>query len=300
VELYNSKFGAAKVAQMVPYMTSLFAAEGVRYSMGGLTGNTFDSHRLIEWAGQKGPEVQHALVAELFNGYFSEVGGLGSLLVKREKPGAGDGGLLPGRWSRHAACRRGTRPTAQCLTAAGSAPAGPAPAARAAQEKFINDREVLVAAADKVRGAPGSTLHLHSDRDAPAARLLAPLAAAGSWRGSLCSLCWHAHKSRPAPSAALSQVGLQGAGEYLAEPSNGYEAVRAELRRGRELGVRGCRGPLRWALAERLLAVVPPRRCDLQASWAVGLSEDCCSRSAAAAAAAAQVSGVPYFIIDGK
>jgi hypothetical protein len=119
-QLYNSKFGAARVAQMVPHITGLFAEFGVKYSMvggggrkhahswtrldalpnlpltptlppprplpppkqGGLTGNTFDSHRLIEWAGREGQQAQGALVAELFRAYFSEaravrVGGAG-------------------------------------------------------------------------------------------------------------------------------------------------------------------------------------------------------------------------------
>jgi hypothetical protein len=42
----------------------------------GLTGNTLDSHRLIEWAlHQGGPDAQNALVEELFRNYFTEVRG---------------------------------------------------------------------------------------------------------------------------------------------------------------------------------------------------------------------------------
>eukprot|EP00798_Chlamydomonas_sp_ICE-L_P010195 gene10195-8107_t len=72
---------------------------GVTYSVGGMTGNTFDSHRLIHWVGEtSGAAKQNALVEELFMNYFS-------------------------------------------------------------QEKFINDRAVLVAAADKV-GQPGAAEYL--------------------------------------------------------------------------------------------------------------------------------------------
>ena len=40
--------------------------------MDGLTGNTLDSHRLIAAAGQQGPEVQDAVVEELFHNYFTQ------------------------------------------------------------------------------------------------------------------------------------------------------------------------------------------------------------------------------------
>ncbi len=41
--------------------------------MGGYTGNTFNSHRLIAWAGQQhGQTAQHALVEHLFNAYFCQ------------------------------------------------------------------------------------------------------------------------------------------------------------------------------------------------------------------------------------
>ena len=41
--------------------------------MGGLTGSTLDSHRLIHWAGEVGgTEAQNAVVEELFNNYFAQ------------------------------------------------------------------------------------------------------------------------------------------------------------------------------------------------------------------------------------
>lgn len=50
----------------------VYANEGLHYSTGGLTGNTLDSHRLIEWAGKHGADKQDALVEELFLNYFTQ------------------------------------------------------------------------------------------------------------------------------------------------------------------------------------------------------------------------------------
>lgn len=48
-----------------------FANLGVTYSMGGDTGNTFDSHRLIAWAGDvHGATAQNNLVEQLFRAYM--------------------------------------------------------------------------------------------------------------------------------------------------------------------------------------------------------------------------------------
>eukprot|EP00879_Flechtneria_rotunda_P008956 GHRR01009377.1.p1 GENE.GHRR01009377.1~~GHRR01009377.1.p1 ORF type:complete len:261 (+),score=77.24 GHRR01009377.1:38-820(+) len=73
MESYRQKFGASRVAQMVPAMTQTFANEGMQYSMGGLTGNTRNSHRLLAWAAAKhGLDRQNALAEELFKGYFTQ------------------------------------------------------------------------------------------------------------------------------------------------------------------------------------------------------------------------------------
>lgn len=74
LQMYKSKFGEARVAQMLPMMTKTFSDLGVNYSIGGLTGCTLDSHRLIHWAGEvAGEAAQDAVVTELFSNYFSEV-----------------------------------------------------------------------------------------------------------------------------------------------------------------------------------------------------------------------------------
>ena len=45
------KFGAARVAQMVPFMKSVFESVGVNgYSLEGNVSSTLDSHRLLEHA----------------------------------------------------------------------------------------------------------------------------------------------------------------------------------------------------------------------------------------------------------
>lgn len=99
LEMYKAKFGESRVAQMLPMMTQTFADLGLSYSLGGLTGNTLDSHRLIHRAGEVGgAQMQDQLVEELFLNYFT-------------------------------------------------------------QEKFINDRAVLVAAAEKV-GLAGAAEYL--------------------------------------------------------------------------------------------------------------------------------------------
>lgn len=54
-------------------MQETFAKEGLSYSMDGLTGNTFNSHRLIAFASRQGPEAQDRVVEELFKAYFTQV-----------------------------------------------------------------------------------------------------------------------------------------------------------------------------------------------------------------------------------
>lgn len=62
-----------------------FKAEGLTYSMGGLTGNTRNSHRLLAWAAaEHGTAKQNMLAEALFDGYFCKVPGEpGCVLVVR-------------------------------------------------------------------------------------------------------------------------------------------------------------------------------------------------------------------------
>lgn len=90
-EMYHRKFGAQRVAAMVPMMTQRFAEVGVAYSLGGLTGQTMDSHRLSAHALKVGGEaVQNALMEELFLNYFSQekyIGDSAVLAAAAEKVG---------------------------------------------------------------------------------------------------------------------------------------------------------------------------------------------------------------------
>ena len=69
---YKSKFGAERVAQMMPRMVQTFKDEGIEgYSIDGKVGNTMESHRLLEHAlAVGGPSKQDELVEKLFDKYF--------------------------------------------------------------------------------------------------------------------------------------------------------------------------------------------------------------------------------------
>jgi predicted DsbA family dithiol-disulfide isomerase len=90
LQLYKEKFGAGRVEQMMPRMLQVFGNLGLQFSMGGNTGNTMTSHRLIQWAGSVGLDKQDLLVDELFKNYFCEEKFLGErnvLLAAVEKAG---------------------------------------------------------------------------------------------------------------------------------------------------------------------------------------------------------------------
>mmetsp|Transcript_14477 Transcript_14477/g.34222 ORF Transcript_14477/g.34222 Transcript_14477/m.34222 type:complete len:152 (+) Transcript_14477:256-711(+) len=80
--MYNEKFGAARIAQMLPMMAARFGEVGLTYSIGGNTGNTLDSHRLAAHALKVGGEtMQNRLMEELFLNYFCEEKYLGDRAV---------------------------------------------------------------------------------------------------------------------------------------------------------------------------------------------------------------------------
>ncbi|BAT83217.1 uncharacterized protein YwbO-like isoform X1 [Vigna umbellata] len=70
-EYYRRKFGSQS-ERMEARMSEVFKNVGLEYCLSGLTGNTIDSHRLIYFARQQGPEKQHLLVEELAIGYFTQ------------------------------------------------------------------------------------------------------------------------------------------------------------------------------------------------------------------------------------
>mmetsp|Transcript_25162 Transcript_25162/g.35444 ORF Transcript_25162/g.35444 Transcript_25162/m.35444 type:complete len:201 (+) Transcript_25162:251-853(+) len=79
---YHERFGADRIAQMIPYMKQVGESHGIKFSYGGHIGNTFDSHRLIWYARQVGgSELQDKMVEALFSAYFEQELSLGERSV---------------------------------------------------------------------------------------------------------------------------------------------------------------------------------------------------------------------------
>ncbi len=68
--MYESKFGKERTAMMQQRMTQLGMCEGIDFKYGGKTGNTRDSHRLVQLGKTKGPQMQTRVIEELFAAYF--------------------------------------------------------------------------------------------------------------------------------------------------------------------------------------------------------------------------------------
>ncbi|KAG9439177.1 hypothetical protein H6P81_019342 [Aristolochia fimbriata] len=68
-EYYGNRFGRAQWKQMAARMGQLFRTHGLEYDTEGLTGNTLDSHRIIQLAGTQGRDKQNALVEEILVNY---------------------------------------------------------------------------------------------------------------------------------------------------------------------------------------------------------------------------------------
>jgi len=83
-EFYKSKFGDEKAEMIFKRLASVGEEVGIDFSFGGKTGNTRDSHRLIQMGKAKGPEVQTRVVQELFVSYFEREGDITSHDVLRE------------------------------------------------------------------------------------------------------------------------------------------------------------------------------------------------------------------------
>lgn len=75
---YKSKFGEDRAAMMIERLTAVGKDVGINFSFGGKTGNTRDSHRLIQLGKTKGPELQTKVVEELFKSYFENEGDITS------------------------------------------------------------------------------------------------------------------------------------------------------------------------------------------------------------------------------
>lgn len=78
MDVYTRKFGAARVAQMLPHMAAVGAAEGITFSYGGLIAATPLSHAFLERAfAVGGAALQDAVVESFFKFYFENEGNIG-------------------------------------------------------------------------------------------------------------------------------------------------------------------------------------------------------------------------------
>jgi len=82
MEMYIEKFGKARMDVMLPQMKETGLSEGITFSYGGYTGNTFDYHRLV-WKAKEdgGIELQNKVVESLFKAYFEEEQSMGESRV---------------------------------------------------------------------------------------------------------------------------------------------------------------------------------------------------------------------------
>ncbi|RDW94662.1 hypothetical protein BP5796_00425 [Coleophoma crateriformis] len=71
---YESKFGEEHTAVVFERLIGVGEATGIKFKFGGKTGNTRDSHRLIQLGKKKSPAVQTRVVEELFKTYFEQEG----------------------------------------------------------------------------------------------------------------------------------------------------------------------------------------------------------------------------------
>jgi predicted DsbA family dithiol-disulfide isomerase len=81
---YKSKFSEERAAMIFERLTQVGKDTGINFKFGGKTGNTRDSHRLIQLGKSKSPAVQTRVVEELFSAYFENEGDITSHEVLTE------------------------------------------------------------------------------------------------------------------------------------------------------------------------------------------------------------------------
>lgn len=69
-EWYEKKFGAERVAMMMPRMSAVGKELGIDFCTDGSIAGTLDSHRLIAWATEKGKGNE--AIEEVFKRYFEQ------------------------------------------------------------------------------------------------------------------------------------------------------------------------------------------------------------------------------------
>ncbi|QPC76594.1 hypothetical protein HYE68_007346 [Fusarium pseudograminearum] len=71
-KVYNEKFGKERVAMMHKHLSGVGEGLGIKFKYGGQTGNTRDSHRLVQLAKKHGEEAEGKALDGLFAAYFEE------------------------------------------------------------------------------------------------------------------------------------------------------------------------------------------------------------------------------------
>ncbi|KAI9881154.1 MAG: hypothetical protein M1830_007132 [Pleopsidium flavum] len=92
-QYYKSKFGEERTQMIFERLAVAGKEVGINFSFGGKTGNTRDSHRLIQLGKTKSPQMQTRVVEELFKAYFETERDITSHDVLREagvKAGLGE------------------------------------------------------------------------------------------------------------------------------------------------------------------------------------------------------------------
>jgi predicted DsbA family dithiol-disulfide isomerase len=87
---FAAKFGPERTQAIFQRLGQVGQAVGISFKFGGKTGNTRDSHRLIQLGKTKGPDMQTKVVEALFTSYFENEGDITSkdvLLSAAKKAG---------------------------------------------------------------------------------------------------------------------------------------------------------------------------------------------------------------------
>lgn len=78
---YRAKFGDERTTEIFARLSQVGKDVGINFKFGGKTGNTRDSHRLIQLGKSKSPAMQTRIVEELFTAYFENEGDITSHAV---------------------------------------------------------------------------------------------------------------------------------------------------------------------------------------------------------------------------
>jgi predicted DsbA family dithiol-disulfide isomerase len=79
--LYKAKFGPERAEQIFARVVQAGADVGISFKFGGKTGNTQNSHRLVQLGKSKSPALQTRVIEELFEDYFEKEQDITSLKV---------------------------------------------------------------------------------------------------------------------------------------------------------------------------------------------------------------------------